>query len=569
MGFPTVSITGYQPIRVNPAGSPLQNDILKTFTDAATWSKGAHTLKFGGELRLSSNLVNTIPEGTYGNFSFTGQLTGFAPADFYLGMPFSSVRLNPLTNRTQLDNELGLYINDTWKVNSRLTLDWGLRWDRFGSPNYEDNKIYNWDRASGNVIVPEGVQISPLYPTNTIKVVTGPVRTNPSEKNFQPRIGVAWRPLGQNWVIRGGYSVFTEQIGRFARAQGTGPFQLSETFFNNTSTILPWPNPFPTGAGAIASQSVSGYPINTANGRIHQYSATIERQVKDIGLRVSYQGMRASGMNYNIELNKPEPSLIAFSQARRPFPQYVGASLARNDGKQKFNALTLQAQRKTGWVTFDMHWTLASNYWNYQNLENPYAPLFFERDPNTVRQRMVLNTIFQLPFGKGKKFLSTSNPVVEHVVGGWQLYWIAFFETGQFFGPTFSGADPSNTNTTGGRPDRIANGNLAPGERRLNRWFDPSAFTRPQAGRFGNSGTNVLEGPGLHMHNLTLGKTFPITERLRFTLMAAAQNVANHANFSNPAANINAANVGVISGTRQFAAGGGARQIMIRGRLQF
>jgi len=71
------------------------------------------------------------------------------------------------------------------------------------------------------------------------------------------------------------------------------------------------------------------------------------------------------------------------------------------------------------------------------------------------------------------------------------------------------------------------------------------------------------------MHNLTLGKTFPLTERLRFTFMAAAQNIANHPNFTNPASNINATNVGVISGTRSFAAGGGARQIMLRGRIQF
>ena len=569
MGFPVVNITGYQPLRVNPAGSPLQNDILKTITDAATWSKGPHTLKFGGEFRLSSNLANQIPEGSYGNFSFTGQLSGSAPADFFLGYPFSSVRLDPLTNRTQLDRELGLYVNDTWKVNPRLTLDWGLRWDRFGSPTYDDGKIYNWDSATGNVVVPTGVQISPLYPVNIIKVVTGDVRTRPSNSNFQPRFGVAWRPWGQNWVIRGGYAVFTEQVGRFARAQGTGPFQLSETFFNNTSNILPWPNPFPSGAGAAASQSVSGYPLDTVNGRTHQFNATLERQIGDTGLRVSYQGMRSYGMNYSLELNKPAPSLTPFAQSRRPYPQFVGGSFARNDGRQKFNALTIEGQRKVGVLTFDMHWTLASNYWNYQNLENPYAPLFFERDPNTVRQRFVINALYQLPFARGKRFLSQSNPVVEQLAGGWQLYWISFFETGQFFGPTFSGADPSNTNTSSGRPDRLANGNLPSDQRQLNRWFDASAFARPQAGRFGNSGTNILEGPGLNLVNLTLGKTFPITERVRFTFMAAAQNIANHPNFNNPASNINATNVGVISGTRLLSATGGSRQIMLRGRIQF
>jgi hypothetical protein len=256
-------------------------------------------------------------------------------------------------------------------------------------------------------------------------------------------------------------------------------------------------------------------------------------------------------------------------QARRPWPQFVGASFARNDGRQKFNALTIEGQRKAGALTFDMHWTLASNYWNYQNLENPYAPLFFERDPNTVRQRFVINSLYRLPFGKGQRFLSHGNPVLEQLAGGWQLYWISFFETGQFFSPTFSGADPSNTNSTSGRPDRLANGNLPSGERQLNRWFDPTAFARPQPGNFGNAGANILEGPGLNLINLTLGKTFPLTERVRFTFMAAAQNIANHPNFNNPASNINASNVGVISGTRLLSATGGSRQIMLRGRIQF
>jgi outer membrane receptor protein involved in Fe transport len=566
MGFPTIAITGFQPMRVNPAGNPLQNDILKTFADAVTWSKGAHTFKFGGELRLSSNLVNTIPENTYGNFSFTGQLSGYPVSDFFLGYPFSSQRLDPLTNRKQLDKEVGLYANDTWKLNSKLTLDLGLRFDRFGSPTYDDGKIYNWDPATGNVIVPQGSQISPLYPVNTIKVVNGDVRTHPSNKNFQPRIGVAWRPLGPNWVVRGGYGTFTEQIGRFARAQGTGPFQLAETFFNNTGSILPWPNPFPAGAGAVASQSVSGYPLETENGRIHQFNFTLERQFKDIGLRMSYQGMREHGINYGLELNKPQPSLIAFAQTRRPWSQVVGASFVRNDGAQRFNAFTLEGQRKVGSVSFDVHWTLASNYWNYQNLENPYAPLFWERDPNTVRQRVVINTVWQLPFGKGKRYMSNAHPAVDQLLGGWQLYWIASMETGQFFGPTFSGADPSNTNTTSGRPDRLANGNLPSDQRSIARWFDPTAFARPSVGRFGNSGTNILEGPGLHKHDLTLSKTFSIKERLRFTFMAVAQNIANHPIFSNPASNINATNVGVVSSTRAYAP---ARQIMLRGRISF
>ncbi|PYV08737.1 MAG: hypothetical protein DMG07_24935 [Acidobacteria bacterium] len=453
-----------------------------------------------------------------------------------------------------------------------MTIELGLRWDRFGQTDYEDGLIYNWERRTGNVIVPaEAVKaVSPLYPTDRIKLTAGDAHQHPSGRNVAPRVGVAYRPFGGNFVVRGGYGVYTETIGRFARAEGGGPFQISETFFNaiqNGQPLFAMPNPFPAGSGQIPSQSVSGFDPDTKNGRIHQFNFTVERQFRDIGIRLSYLGSRSRGLNYTTGINKPAASLIPFTQARRPFPQFVGVSYARNDGAANFNGLTLQAQRKVGQVMFDAHWTWASNYSNALNLEDPYAPLFWNRDPNTVRHRVVLNAIWYLPFGNGTRFLSNAHSGLNRVVGGWQLYWIAYLETGQFFSPSYSGADPSNTNTVGGLPDRIANGNLAPSERKLDRWFDTTAFARPPAGRFGNSGVNILEGPGLHMHDLTLGKTFPITERLKFTLMAAAQNVFNQPNFNNPGASLSApGNYGVITSTRGFAP---ARQIMIRVRLEF
>jgi hypothetical protein len=201
------------------------------------------------------------------------------------------------------------------------------------------------------------------------------------------------------------------------------------------------------------------------------------------------------------------------------------------------------------------------------NLENPYAPLLWSRDQFTTRHRVVMNAVWALPFGRGKRFLPNAPAVVNHVFGGWELYWIAYLETGQFFTPSYSGTDTSNTNTTGGLPDRIANGNLPSDQRSITHWFDTSAFVRPAASRFGNSGSNVLEGPGLQEHNVTLGKKFAITERFRFTFMAAAQNILNHPNFDVPAANISApGSAGVISTIRGFAP---ARQIMLRGRLDF
>ncbi|MEK7405493.1 MAG: carboxypeptidase regulatory-like domain-containing protein [Acidobacteriota bacterium] len=571
MGSPRINITGYDPIYIRTGGI-IGNEKYWGYADSATWAFGRHVLKFGGEYKPISNFDGSVPQENYGVFAFNGSLTGYGHADFLLGLPYSSARIDPLVNRTQLSNEFGVYVQDTFKVNSRLNLDLGLRWDRFGAATYDDDLIFNWDPKTGDVIVPEAARnsISPLYPVDRIKVLTGEVRQKPSLRNFAPRFGFAWRPWGATFIVRGGYGLYAETIGRYARAQGVGPYQLSETFFNSIQggqPLFAFPNPFPAGAGSIPSQSVSGYPLATRNGQIHQFNFTLEKQVADVGLRLSYVGSRSRNLNYGIGINKPEPSLIAFTQSRRPYAQFVGASYVRTDGAANFNALTFEAQRKVGQLTFDAHWTWASNYSNTQNLENPYALLAWSRDAFTSRHRAVVNAIWTLPLGKGKQYLSGAPALVDHMLGGWRLYWIAYMETGQFFTPGFSGSDPSNTNTSGGLPDRLANGNLPAGERTSSRWFDASAFVVPPRGRFGNSGVNILEGPGLHEHNITIAKDFRITERTRFTFMAAMQNAFNHPNFNNPSANISApATLGLIRSTRTFAPG---RQVMLRGQLAF
>ena len=577
-GFPVMDIAGYPMLRTNPGGE-VQDDHDWGYADTMTWSKGRHVLKYGGEFKPQSRFVGNIPEGSYGSFAFNGSLTGYGYADFLLGTPFTSTRLDPLTKRTLQDSELGIFITDSFKVNSRLTLDLGLRWDRFGSPSYSDGLQYNWDPATGDVIVPNKLvgRVSPLYP-NSINIVGGEVRQHPDWKNFVPRIGVAYR-VTDRWVVRGGYGIFNETLGRYSRL-GSSPFQVSETYQNaivGGQPLLSFPDPFPSSlAGArIPSQNVVGYPLDTSNGKIHQYNVTVERQIKDVGLRFSYVGSHDYGMNYLIGVNKPQPSTIPFTASRRPYPDVINASYYRSNGESKFNAFTVEGIRKAGQLTFDAHWTLASSYSNFQsdvsgrtaNLENPYAPLFFSRDQFTPRQRAVLNVVWEVPVGKGRRYLGNANRFVDGAVGGWQVYWIGYLESGHFFSPTFSGSDPSNTNTFGGLPDRVCNGNLPSSQRNVNHWFDTSCFTTPPNGRFGNSGAFVLEGPGYNMQDISLAKTFNVTERFKFTFTAAASNVLNHPNFDVPSSNISVpASAGVVN---SLVEGAMARTIDLRGRIDF
>lgn len=579
MGFPTMTIVGVQQLRSNVGGVNLnRND--HEFSDNATWSKGRHVFKFGGELRYFRDQPQGIPADAFGNFSFNGSLTGLGYADFLLGMPQSSLRVNALTNRLQTAYEFGMYVQDTFKVNQRLTLDLGLRWDYFRHSIFADGLQYNWDPATGNVIVPQDAlaSVSPLYPS-TIKVVAGDPYPKPAKDNYRPRFGIAYR-ITEKLVVRGGYGMYTETLGNLHRAQGTGPFVIGEQYFNQVvdgRPFLSFPNPFPgsLASAVIPSQSIIGYPVDTNNGAIHQFNASIERQFPfSIGTRVSYIGSRSNGLNYTIRnINKPEPSLTPFTAARRPWPQFVNAEYSYADGQSNYNAVQFEVQKRAGAVILNAHYTLSNSMLDFANLENPYNHKMWNRDAYNSRHRFVLNATYDLPVGKGKKFLSQAPRFVDAALGGWQLGWIMYLQSGQYFTPSYSGSDPSNTNTFGGIPDRIADGNLPGGERDPNLWFDPSAFVAPAPGRYGNSGVAILEGPGLNLNHLSAIKRFQITERVHFVLQGNFTNIFNHSHFDWPNFNISVpANVARVYQLREGLGGremSGPRNIQFRFRIEF
>jgi hypothetical protein len=575
MGFPRMEITGLTALDPGLGGT-LQNDHSFVFSESLTWAKGSHVWKFGGDFKRVGRFASVARSGTYGDFQFNGMLTGVAYADFLLGLPYRSIRLDPLLDRTQIAYEHGLYVMDTFKVSSRLTLDLGLRWDYFSAPYYQDGLQYNWDSATGNVVVPSGAlgSVSPLYPKN-ITIVAGEVEPDSDLRNFRPRLGVAYR-FGAATVVRGGYGAFTEQIGYFDRLQGGGPFEIAETYFNAIQGGVPlfsFPNPFPTSlaSATISSQSVRGFPLHTNNGTIHQFNLSVEREVRHHGLRLSYIGSRSRGLNYALNVNKPRPSFTPFVQSRRPYAQYVTGTLVQEDGASNYNAFQVEVQRKMGVFEFDAHYTLQSGMSNFLNLENPYDHLFWNRD-SLARHKFVVTTMSSLPFGRGQRLLSSAPSWLNQVVGGWQLVTLHFFKSGLYFSPTFSGSDPSNTNTSGGLPDRVSDGNVSASSRTVERWFDATAFRAPQSGRFGNAGVNVLEGPGTVLHHVNVTKTFRLREGLKFEYLCGISNALNTPHFQFPRNDISAARPGEITSGRtanQDNEKAGARLIEMTLRLRW
>ena len=183
----------------------------------------------------------------------------------------------------------------------------------------------------------------------------------------------------------------------------------------------------------------------------------------------------------------------------------------------------------------------------------------------------MVSTTWRVPVGKGHRYLSNAPSMVNGVLGGWTMQTISTLASGPYFSPSFSGSDPSGTNTSGGLPDRVRDGNLAGDQRSYFKWFDGTAFAIPQIGHFGNSGANILVGQGIAVHHLSVAKTFPIWERLKFTLTGQISNVLNHPHFNNPNTSINNPNPGMF--TSEIAQYNperqGARQIGLKLRFEW
>jgi hypothetical protein len=246
-----------------------------------------------------------------------------------------------------------------------------------------------------------------------------------------------------------------------------------------------------------------------------------------------------------------------------------------NGGSAIYHGLVLVAERKLkNGLQYQVSHTWAKNLDDADKgaegavggVENAYDRRA-ERGNNTYtrRHRFVVSSLYEVPFGRAG---ITAAPWLKHLVGGWALSGFVLLQTGEYYNPTFSGSDPANVGASGGRPDRIGSGVLS--NPTIERWFDASAFVVPpkNAGRFGNSGVNILCGPGAQIVNLGLFKRVSVRENLRLQVEATATNAFNHPNFGTPRSSITSSGPGTITGTQSLE-GTGARTIRLGARLDF
>jgi hypothetical protein len=586
---PTVSILGFHTVNQLAKAAPAENTFQ--FIDQITYIRGEHTFKTGVEYRPQQ--YNDFVHPQFGSYNFNNAFTGYGYADFLLGFPNTTSRNTVRPPRYARFYFLSGFVQDDFKVTPTFTLSYGLRWEYNQPARDKDDTIFNVDPAAGRLLVPSqrvlDTAVSPLFPRN-IPIVTAeqagfPARSlrNSDFNNFQPRVGFAWRPFGgTRTVIRGGYGLFNDDFtADVFNVLFGGPFAVTESFVNGLVGGAPQLNfqrPF-LERGTTGNVDVTGLDVNMRNAYAQQWNLTIERDLgRNAGLRVSYMGTKSTKLVYGRNVNKPAASTRPFTQAARPFPLYRNIVMRENGGNHSYNALTTELKRKwENGLSYQVAWTWAKNLTDVDETGGVEGGTTIEDTFNRLRERgnaqfnprhrLISTVIWELPVGRGKRFLSQGGPL-DFIAGGWQLSGSFIAQSGEFFTPSFAGSDPSNTQTIGGVPDRIGNGNLSSG-RTIDRWFDSSAFAVPAVGRFGNSGRGILVGPNRQTASLGLFKSFPIGDRAFFRVQASFTNLFNHANFDIPASNISAPNtVGSIRGiqTRDLA---GPRNGLIGARIDW
>ena len=585
MGFPAVSISGLTGLSMPYGGGHSSdtagNDSINTVQDALIWSPGRHSLKLGGQYQTYHWLEGAVPQNVYGDFTFTGAFSGLGFADFALGLPSTSTRQAGRVDRTLHQAQSGLFLSDSFRVTSRLTLEYGVRWDYYTTPVYDDGYMSNWDPATNQVIVAPGTltAVSSFFPKGAT-VVLGSVVPKAKTTNFRPRVAAAYRLAG-NLVLRGGYGEFTENegYGVSGRLSANNPYSLTETYTNSITAgvaALTFPKPFPAvpSSSLLPGQNITALPAKTDEGVIRQYNGTLEAALRGIGLRFSYIGSRGVHMNYGLDVNKPRASTTPFATSRKPFPIWASAFEVRTDGQWHYDSAVVSAQRSIGAVSFHSSFTWANNISNYANTTDPYnVTNMWTRDASGRQRYFTAGAAVPLPLGKGHRFLSATGPIVNRVISDWKLQAITTFASGQYYSPLFTGADPANASQgfVTQLPDCTGDPNAGARTRAI--WFNPSAFTTPpaSAGRYGTCGMNTLEGYPIHVAHVSLAKQFSVTEQVRLVFTAQISNVTNTPHFTIPNNNISTPNPGMFAASSLPANSTperlGSRQIDLKLRL--
>jgi hypothetical protein len=570
--------------------------------DNVSWIRGRHSLKFGTEIRKEQFTIFQIssPRGdmTFGPdftdnpalpFNADGSTAGGNDfASFLLGIP-DSANLASLRSVDYHRNTFAFYGQDDIQVNSRLTLNLGLRYELFMPVTEGNNEMASFDFNTDSLIVPSG-QNTALTPTIAsflpIQRNGSPGLIPPDYKDVAPRLGWAYK-ITSKLVLRGGYGIFYggQENGPYSfPSPGFNPPFFKQQAFSSPCGSPSSPDANPADAGNCAIGLKTGPPVDTSlminnfwtqgypatalsdpnNPLLYSISPNLRTPLmQQWHLGVQYQlpgqtilevgyagshGLHLYGF-YNGNQATPSPDSSAPLAPRRPFPAVDGTiAVLRSNTISNYNSLQTHLEKRLGHgLEFDVSYTYSHalddassaslgslNNGDFRDQRNPL--LEYGNSDFDVRHHVVIAYAYALPFGNGKRFAGNASGILNQIVANWQLAGITSASSGNWFTVSDPFVNSSNTDCGGtvafncSRPNVIGNPNGKPCV--AGTFYNTCAFSSDLVqGTFGNENRNVVRGPGYQDWDISVFKNFPIREQMRFEFRADFFNIWNHTNF--------------------------------------
>jgi hypothetical protein len=603
-GIPNVSLSGVYAGWGNDSEGPYENNNSSwQIVDNFSLIKGKHSFKFGGELRNDhyNQVGNQFARGQFTftnnatqNLATTGR-TGDNFADYLLGQTYQAEAAVSIANAKFVSTGFALYFDDVWRVNRKLTINFGLRYEM--TPPWEDqtgtlfNGIVPYDARltlqNANVtdknLYPffmrqgaarqncyEGINLR--WPDITVKCdgSLGNRLVGIDKNDFAPRLGISFSP-NSKWVIRVGAGTFYSQDSgnpRFDMARN-----LAGRLRDNSKTDFPnlnWSNALASIAGGVANvfrPYTFANPYDRRTPFTNQFMANVQRELpQNMVLEVGYLGSisrHLEGLRSVNEALPVNPALDSRSVPdRSPFPNFGRIQLVDNSGTGNYNSLgTKFTKRYSGGMTYLASYTWAKSLDTSTAIRNLGGDTLFPqnsycrgcekgRSSHDTRHRFVTSALWDVPFGKGRK-VNIDNGFANAIIGGWQASSILTLQSG-FPLTVVNGQDTSNTgaffdrpNATGQTPD------LPRGQQDPTRFFNTAAFVINNRGEFGNVGRNTLNSPGIIGWDFSMLKNFRLPDEKRaLQLRFEWFNFPNHPNWGNPDTNVSSGNFGRLTATR-------------------
>ena len=547
-GFPLLSMSGVYENLGSATNLPQQGPFdTHTVSTTMTYIRGPQSIKFGGDFKLfqSDFIFDSLARG---QFTFTGRYAGDPLAELLLGLPTQAARGLGRNGDTQfafVSKGVSAFVQDDWRAGDRLTLTLGLRYE-YVVPTYEkQDRLTNFDFETGTVLLAgqNGVSRSMYEPDKTA---------------LAPRIGFAWDINGDGkTALRGGFGTFHE----VTLINQTLGLRLSPPWFSQDVALgdganVTLGNAFNTLANV--TPNLSAFDTNYKMGRVQQFSVNLQRQLaNNLVADIGFVGTRGDRLFRTINYNQPAPGPGPI-QGRRPYPQFANMNTVASQAESEYNGLEARLEKRfSRGLSFLASYTLSQSMddasgsggtadsgvpQNSQNVAAEWGPSVFD-----VRNRFVFSSIYELPFGAGRRWLTGGAAAA--ILGGWQVNGILTLQGGQPFTPVL-GIDNSNTGQLQDRPnlvgDPYAAGGTCAETRTADCWVNPAAFAQPAQFTFGNAGRNSLRGPGYKNVDLSLVKNARMSGARQLQFRIEAFNLLNTVNYDNPNRTALTANFGKI-----------------------